>query len=224
MLYKQPSLNDYEVLIFDMDGLLLNSLDNLSQALTGCVEKDMSKSDFAQFLEYDRANPGKSRYEKFEYAYRAILQSLDHEKKIEKALLNFGKKSLSARMESDLDVSIFELRQSLESKTFILLSNCANEQIKEVVTHHNLNSVFQSNVYGTPPNKLATMKRLILENPGMKVLSISDSLSDAEVADDLCIDFLYVQRFARGNTEWVKDEYFKVSKLSDLLNSLPNNH
>ncbi len=217
MRFNPPSIRDYQILIFDMDGLLLNSLDKLSKALTGCVESDMGPSDFAQFLDYDRLNPGKSRYEKFEYAYATILKSADHKKQTENALINFGKKSLSARLESDLDASIFELKKSLKSIEFVLLSNCASEQIEEVVCHHNLSEVFKNNIYGTPPTKLETMKRIVQENPGKKALSISDSLSDAEVAEELDIDFLYIHKFARGNIEWVKENYFSAPTLSDLL-------
>lgn len=217
MQFNPPNLEEFQVLVFDMDGLLLDSLDNLSNALTGCVESDMSPSDFKEFLNYDRLNPGKSRYDKFEYAYTVILKNIDHEKQIKKALINFGKKSLSARIESDLDASIFELHESLKLMDFVLLSNCANEQIEKVITHHKLDSVFQNKVYGTPPTKLETMKRIVQENPGKKVLSISDSLSDAEVAEELSIDFLYIHKFARGNTEWIKENYFSVPSLSKLL-------
>jgi phosphoglycolate phosphatase-like HAD superfamily hydrolase len=217
MLYNHPILNEYDVLVFDMDGVLLNSLDRLSKALTDCVKSDMDESTFAKFLEYDRLNPGKSRFEKFQYAYETILESQNHEKQIKTALSDFAKKSLDARIDSKLEIAIFELFQKFNSKAFVLLSNCSNDQIQKVVSHHKMDSVFQGQIYGTPPTKLDTLKTIAQANPGKKLISISDSSSDAEIADELEIDFLYVHRFARGNTKWIREQYFTASSLSEFL-------
>jgi phosphoglycolate phosphatase-like HAD superfamily hydrolase len=217
MLYKLPVLNQYDVFVFDMDGVLLDSLDLLSKALTDCVKKDMDQATFSKFLEYDRANPGKSRFEKFRFAYEVMLKSPNHENQIVAALNNFGKESLHARIESELEFTIFEIFQMFNNKTFVLLSNCSNDQIQKVVSHHKMDHVFQDQVYGTPPTKIDTLKTIIKMNSGQKIVSISDSLSDAEVADELEIDFLYVHRFARGEVNWIKDHYFTASSLSELL-------
>jgi len=216
MLNNLPKLDEFDVLVFDMDGLLLNSLDNLSSALTGCVKIDMDDSTFAKFLEYDRMNPGKSRYEKFKYAYQTLLVSENYKEKIDFALGKFEEKSLTARIQSELDDAIFTLFELHRSKKFILLSNCANNQINRVVLHHELESIFQDNVFGTPPTKLETLTALFQENPGCRFISISDSESDAEAAESLGIDFLYIHRFARGNMEWIKEGYFTSPSLSAL--------
>ena len=216
MLSNLPKLHEFDVLVFDMDGLLLNSLDKLSSALTGCVKNDMDDATFAKFLGYDRMNPGKSRNEKFKYAYQTLIASENYKEKINFALGKFEEKSLTARVESELDDAIFTLFELHRSKKFILLSNCANNQIKSVVLHHKLELIFQDNIFGTPPTKLETLTALLQENPGCRFISISDSESDAEVAELLGIDFLYIHKFARGNTEWIKESYFTSPSISAL--------
>ena len=55
-------LDKYDVFIFDLDGLLINSLDKLSNALVQSISKFANSSQLVSFQKYDIQNPGLSRF------------------------------------------------------------------------------------------------------------------------------------------------------------------
>ena len=57
-----------KILVFDMDGLILNSLDALSNCMQNAIESFCkNQKQFEDFKEYDFDNPGLSRFEKIDF-------------------------------------------------------------------------------------------------------------------------------------------------------------
>ena len=70
-------LDKYDVFIFDLDGLLINSLDKLSNALVQSISKFANSSQLVSFQKYDIQNPGLSRFEKVDFFINSILKNND---------------------------------------------------------------------------------------------------------------------------------------------------
>ena len=70
-------LDKYDVFIFDLDGLLIDSLDKLSNALVQSVSKFANSSQLVSFQKYDMKNPGLSRFEKVDFFISSILKNYD---------------------------------------------------------------------------------------------------------------------------------------------------
>ena len=56
-----------------------------------------------------------------------------------------------------------------------------------------------------------------IKNQGRSIISISDSESDGELAKMNEFDFLFVEEFSRGNSDWKINNYFSIQKLDELL-------
>ena len=66
------TFNKAKSIIFDFDGVLVESLSIKDDAFLNCL-KDYPKSYVDEFLTYHRQNGGKSRLEKFNYFFKHIL-------------------------------------------------------------------------------------------------------------------------------------------------------
>ncbi len=208
-------LENYDVLLFDLDGLLIDSLDKLSSGLITAVSRFAKPAELEVFTSYDRTNPGLSRFEKIAYFANEIAIGT----KIDQQLIleEFDKESFKARTESRLSESIFELNQRFKSKIWVLLTNCDVRQIDGVTSILGLDAIFGDNLIGTPPSKHVQARILREKYQNSKVISISDSEADGEIAKECSFDFLFVEEFSRGDTDWKLDGYHRVSRLNELL-------
>lgn len=208
-------LDKYDVFIFDLDGLLINSLDKLSNALVQSISKFANLSQLVSFQKYDIQNPGLSRFEKVDFFINSILKNNDIKPEI--ILKIFDELSLEARINSTLNPCINKLYEIYESKHWILLTNCDNQQLMHVANRFNLDRIFGNNLVGTPPSKSDRAKEIRIKNQGRSIISISDSESDGELAKMNGFDFLFVEEFSRGNSDWKINNYFSVQKLGELF-------
>lgn len=188
-------------LVFDMDGLLIDSLPGLANAMVGSVKSLLGdESSIESFIDFDFNNPGMSRFEKIDWALdESGLVETKRSKAREDCLKAFDRLSLEARIEADLDSHVF-MFSKLENTELSVLSNCDNRILPTVIAHHGLSKIFGGRLFGTPPGKRDTLKEL-LSTPGKqgeRFIFISDSESDFEVAEDCGVDFAYIKRFARS--------------------------
>ena len=83
-------LTQYQTLVFDCDGVILNSNRIKTQAFYDVAK--VYGHDPAQTLkDYHILNGGISRYEKFEYLFTNILQKPIEAQELKQLLLNFSK-------------------------------------------------------------------------------------------------------------------------------------
>jgi phosphoglycolate phosphatase-like HAD superfamily hydrolase len=212
-------LNKFDVLLFDLDGLLIDSLDALSKSLVGAVSTYCEDAQLQEFMRYDKENPGLSRFEKIDFFIHKILKndSFDPELIFNK----FENASLLARKNAKMSNDFFILNSLFHGKIWILLTNCDNDQLKEVVSWFGIDSIFGSNLFGTPPSKESRAKEIRLRYPNNKILSISDSESDGLIAKSNNFDFLYIEEFSRGNQNWGLNNYYLIPSIRDLINEEP---
>lgn len=190
-----------KLLIFDLDGLILNSLDLLSRAMINvCTSVLQNPEQKEEFEKFDFENPGISRFEKIDKVTQLSDINEDNRLKLKAYLLaKFNEESLIARRAAQIDEAIF-LFSTLPKDRFknILLTNCDNEQLENIVKHHKLHNVFGSDFFGTPPSKEFGFAQIINENSDCsKTFSISDSQSDLEIARANKSKFVWIKQFAR---------------------------
>jgi phosphoglycolate phosphatase-like HAD superfamily hydrolase len=212
-------LDNYDTYLFDLDGLLIDSLDRLSSSLIGAVSKHSNASQLNEFKGYDVKNPGLSRFEKVEHFVENILKKPNYDSDL--ILEEFDRLSLIARTGAYISPFIFKLHELHKDKNWILLTNCDNNQLLEVSQVFKLNVIFGESLIGTPPSKAVRAREIRDKIPNKKVLSISDSKSDYLIARQNKFDFLFIEEFSRGNQDWNFNKYFSVSSIEDLVLGKP---
>lgn len=212
-------------LVFDLDGLILNSLPALQSCMMSAVTPFVSSEEqFSRFREFDRASPGLSRFEKARYFASSIAKEskLSEESIYESIIDQFGKGALNARLNAQLDRSIYLFSELRHRFKILLLTNCENSQLPIILTHHRIFDIFTDGALGTPPSKSSQMINL-LERNGLvpsKTFSISDSKSDYDIAVSTNVRFVFVSKYAVDEGDWCPASEQKYETLLDFFNAV----
>ena len=206
--------------VFDMDGVILDSLDNLSNCLIKAIEPFcQSDEQYQTFSKFDKENPGLSRFEKTDF-FLGSLPNISHIKpeKIKQQILDqFDTFSLNARLSSKIDESTFILPKSFATKNLILLSNCDNYQLTAIAAHFGFHQIFSGGMIGTPPNKKSRFSDLVNKHNSSSFVSISDSESDAIIARSFGVAFAFIQNFARDQALWLKGNESRFQTILEFI-------
>lgn len=190
-----------KLVIFDLDGLIIDSLPGLSEALLASFGEIFSSQEhFDIFRHYDSIHPGASRFEKLDFALN--LEKVPHaarEAVKAKVLKRFDAASFEARIAAEVDTAIFDFVDFGGNQfEWALVSNCDTNQLAKVSQFHGLGKLFGQKVFGTPPGKLQIVGELVSQRVWRRIpISVSDSQPDFEIAKSLGIDFALVTKFAR---------------------------
>lgn len=190
-----------KLVIFDLDGLIIDSLPGLSEALLASFgEIFSSQVHFNMFRDYDSAHPGASRFEKLDFAFNlAGVPQAAREAVTAEVLKRFDAASFEARIAAEVDRSIFDFVDFGGNQfEWALVSNCDKNQLVKVSQFHGLGKLFGQRVFGTPPGKLQIVRELVSQKVRNRIpISVSDSQTDFEIAKSLGIEFALVTKFAR---------------------------
>ena len=102
-------LSQYQTLIFDCDGVILNSNKIKTQAFYD-VAKIYGHGPAQTLKDYNVQNGGISRYQKFEYLFTNILQKPIEPQELKKLLSNFSKEVKKALLICGVASNIKEFR------------------------------------------------------------------------------------------------------------------
>jgi len=206
--------------VFDMDGVILDSLDNLSSCLIKAVGPFcQSVEHYKTFSKFDKENPGLSRFEKTDF-FLESLPNNSHVKteRIKQQILDqFDSLSLDARLSSTIDESTYILSKTIAPKNLILLSNCDNSQLRVIAAHFGFHQTFSGGIIGTPPSKKKRFSDLVNQNNSSTFVSISDSESDAIIARNLDIPFVFIQNFARDQALWLNENESRFQTMKEFI-------
>jgi phosphoglycolate phosphatase-like HAD superfamily hydrolase len=206
--------------VFDMDGVILDSLDNLSGCLIKAIEPFcQSDEQHKTFSKYDRENPGLSRFEKTDFFLESLPNSshINTEKIKLQILDQFNSYSLDARLTSRIDESIYGLPKKIAPRNLSLLSNCDNSQLGVIAAHFGFHQIFSGGIIGTPPSKRSRFSDLVDQNNTNAFVSISDSESDAIIARSLNVSFVFIQNFARDQALWLKENESRFTDIEEFI-------
>lgn len=208
--------------VFDMDGVILDSLDNLSGCLIKAIEPFcQSDEQYKKFIKYDRENPGLSRFEKTNFFLKSLPDSshLKTERIKLQILEQFNFFSLGARLTSKIDETTYSLSKKIAPKNLLLLSNCDNTQLGVISAHFGFHQIFGGGIIGTPPSKKDKFSDLVNHTKSSAFVSISDSESDAIIARSLNVAFAFIQNFARDQASWLKVNEYRFQTINEFISS-----
>jgi phosphoglycolate phosphatase-like HAD superfamily hydrolase len=197
-------LSQYQTLVFDCDGVILNSNKIKTQAFYDVAK--VYGHEPAQILkDYHILNGGISRYEKFEFLLKNILQKPIETQELNKLLSNFSKEVKKALLTCEVAMNIKELRSKTENTKWLIVSGGDQAELREVFKQRGLDSYFDGGIFGSPHAKDEILSRVtksgLIINP---TLFLGDSKYDFIVSRQFNLDFIFVS----GWTEIVDWEKF----------------
>jgi|SaaInlStandDraft_2_1057019.scaffolds.fasta_scaffold33595_2 phosphoglycolate phosphatase-like HAD superfamily hydrolase len=210
----------YKTVIFDCDGVLLNSNQIKAQAFFD-VAKVYGISPAEKLRDYHINNAGVSRIQKFEYLFEEILKKSIDKKELRSLLDQFSVNVKRELLTCELDQSLESLRRVTSNIPWAIVSGGDQSELREVFAQRGIDSFFDRGIFGNPASKHEIIKK---ENLSTKkdcdLLFFGDSKYDFEVSREFQMDFIFVSQWTNlpNWQKYIKDygiDY--INCLGDLL-------
>ena len=193
------SLYDYDVYVFDCDGVILDSNELKNKAFRETLAR-YPKEEVDQFILYHKKNGGVSRYKKFEYFFKEILTVDDKKEKTDEAIKDYGSLVKQRLLNCNLIEGVDGFLKSLitNKKACYVDSGSDESELRGVFKERNLDKFFKQ-IYGSPTSKVDNLKKIFsTHSKEEKIIFFGDSLADYQAAKHFDIDFYYID----GVSEW----------------------
>lgn len=216
----------YAVLIFDCDGVILNSNKLKTQAFSA-VTLPFGLPASSALVNYHAENGGISRYAKFEYFVDIILpkhapnlEVSDRWSLLQKLLTEFAAHIAEGLRECDIAQGLQRLRHATPNARWMVVSGGQQDELREVLRQRELTQYFDGGIYGSPEDKRSIVSRLlkegIIERPA---LYLGDSRLDHKVATENKLEFVFVANWTEFD-EWPRytreNKITTISQINDL--------
>ena len=214
-------LTQYQTLIFDCDGVILNSNKIKTQAFYN-VAKIYGHEPAQKLKDYHILHGGISRYEKFEYLFTNILHRPIEIQDLNGLLSNFSKEVKKSLLNCEIAESIKELREKTKEIKWLIVSGGDQTELREVFKQRGLNSYFDGGIFGSPDSKKKILKNEVANcNIIGKSLFLGDTVLDYESAKNAKMDFIFLSKWTEVK-DWHKK--FTNNSYTDLTALLEQSH
>lgn len=203
--------------MFDCDGVVLDSNIVKTEAYFRTA-KNLGATDAQAkaLMDYHVKLGGISRYHKFDWYVREVLQQLVTDAAIQPLLDNFSSELEEGLMQCKLAKGIFDLRDATPDTNWMILSGGDQQEIRTLFTKRKISHMFNGGLFGSPDNKDEVLAREIASgNLQLPALFLGDSKYDFEAATRAGLDFVFI-------SEWTEvpnwQAYCAESKITALHN------
>lgn len=213
MQYPNGRLTNIKAIIFDFDGVILESADIKTVAF---LELFSHRPDLQPaILRYHLDNLGLSRYDKFAWIYSELLDRPFTAEIREQMGRDFSALVLQKVMASPFVPGALEAIQTLYLKIpLFVASGTPQEELDLIVDRRDLKRYFKE-IWGTP-HKKPEIIRCILSNYGLaphETLMVGDGASDYKAAVETNLHFI-----ARGTPE--QADYWQQQQIRYIIDDL----
>ena len=186
-----PPIFNYDLYIFDCDGVILDSNALKVQAMKEVLEALSFKSELVtECVTYFANNFGKSRFHHVTHFVNKILElKSDQKADIEtKILSDFSAQCKVLYLTANLTPGFLALIQALPGKKFVA-SGSEQRELRAVFKSRGLDKYF-SDIFGSPTPKAELLTNILQSLPATRALMIGDAVSDFDASQVNNIDFI----------------------------------
>ncbi|MBT2152927.1 HAD-IA family hydrolase [Pseudoalteromonas tetraodonis] len=189
------NINEYATLVFDCDGVVLNS-NHIKTNAFHQVAIEFGEHVAKEFVEYHTSNGGVSRYKKFQYLYDVILPKYNVDlEQVELAELieKYAEIVKSELVKSEVSPGLKKLREKCSNAKWLIVSGGDQEELRYVFKEKGIEGYFDGGIFGSPDKKEDILIReLEIENISMPALFLGDSKYDYQASKFAGLDFLFL--------------------------------
>lgn len=182
---------NYDLYIFDCDGVILDSNALKVQAMKEALEALSFKPELVtQCVDYFANNFGKSRFHHVAHFVNRLLELKEYDRaEVEsKILSDFSAQCKSLYLTAKLTPGFLNLVKSLPGKK-IVASGSEQGELRAVFKNRGLDKYF-TDVFGSPAAKTTLLSNILQNQPNAKAVMIGDAVSDFDASQDNGIDFI----------------------------------
>ena len=194
-------INEYNSLIFDCDGVILNS----NEIKTNCFRKILkgyNQDAVEDFINYHKKNGGISRYIKLDNFLTNILPKYsknytNEPKELNDLLDKYSCECIKSLSQSEVTKNLKEIRKITGDIPWYVVSGGDQNELRKVFKNKNIFEYFTGGIFGSPDKKIDILKREIKKrNINHPALMFGDSKLDHIVASFHKIDFIFVHKWS----------------------------
>lgn len=193
--------NEYEIVIFDCDGVLID-VNRLKCEAFGKAVKEYPSHIVDDFVNHCRNTFGVSRYVKFKEFFSDFAKEPFQEDKYIIFLERYARYCKTAYEYANITPGSEKLLAELYNlkKKVYVASGSDEKELNEVFLSKGLNKYF-NRIYGSPKTKSECTSIILKNNQYKKTVFIGDAYSDLKTAKEYNIDFIYMSQFSVQSAE-----------------------
>jgi len=188
----------YQAVFFDFDGVILDSVEVKTRAFAEIFRAYGPEAERVG-VEYHLANGGLSRYRKFDYVFKTVLNRSPSGAELQKLGEKFSELSLQGVLEAPFMPGALETLRELKTHRIpaFVVTGTPDQEIKTIIRHRGLADYFRE-VRGSPQSKEDIVTDILIryDLEAGQCLFIGDSKTDYEAAKKTGLVFLGVAKAA----------------------------
>lgn len=201
-------MKDYASLVFDCDGVVLNSNAVKTMAFRSAV-MDYGPDKADALVEHHVSNGGVSRYRKFDHFLRNIVGTEVTHDALESLLSKYAASVREGLLACELAPGLQHLRQMTIGTPWMLVSGGDQAELRDVFAARGINEWFDAGIFGSPDTKEFILAREIrVGNLHKPALFFGDSRYDHIAATTAGLDFAFISGWSEFD-DWMR--YFSGS-------------
>jgi phosphoglycolate phosphatase-like HAD superfamily hydrolase len=203
-------------IIFDFDGVILDSARLKTQAFAQCYAGE-DEDRIAAVVAYQERHGGVGRRDKFEYFERRVFGRPGDPASVDGLCRRYAGVIEQAMLEAPFIAGAQQALLSLQGRMPLhLVSGMPETELRELLARRALDPLFVS-VAGSPRPKKTEFERILEGGPHSpaEVLAVGDSRTEFDAAQELGIPFLAI--VADGAPDFFPPEVPRLPDLSDFL-------
>lgn len=201
-------LSQYQTLVFDCDGVILNSNNVKTQAFYKAA-LPYGKSAAQALVTYHVNNGGVSRYKKFEFFLRDIIGQNSADSVVLAGLLECYAESVwQGLLDCEVAEGLHQLREQSINSRWLIVSGGDQEELRKIFSERNLDHFFDGGIFGSPDNKDVILAREFERNNLMRPgVFFGDSQYDFESAKRSGLDFVFISGWSESAFNFSEANY-----------------
>ena len=213
-------MKTYDTILFDCDGVILNSNKIKSKAFYD-VASAYSIPAARELVEYNQQFGGISRHEKFKYFVNAILPKYSDIKHSEEDLImEFAKHVKQGLMTCEISPYLQDRTIKYSRSQFAVVSGGYEPELREIFHARKISSYFSGGIWGSPNTKFQIIEKHLSKLNPRTTLFIGDSKLDYNVAQYFGFDFVFITAWTELS-DWQnfvnENNIVHSTSLTDLL-------
>lgn len=187
-------MKDYKCIIYDFDGVICDSV-NLKTEAFASLYQSYGSEIVDKVKSYHLLNGGISRFEKFKYFSKVLLNRDISDRELVEMGESFSKIVLNKIIEKSINSGVIEyLESQITSSIQFICSGTPQEEMKLIVKEKKLDKYFRE-VFGSPLPKTAIINNIMEKYKlnSTDVLFFGDAMTDYLAAQETSIDFIGIE-------------------------------
>lgn len=209
-------LSKYKSIIFDCDGVVLNSNRVKTNAFY-IAALPYGQESAQSLVDYHVKNGGISRYKKFDLFLERMVDQPLPDLGLAELLQTYATEVRSGLLMCELASGLAELRTRSAGANWMIVSGGDQNELRDIFDSRQIAALFESGIFGSPDTKDEILEREISSGRiQFPALFLGDSQYDFEAASRKEIDFVFVSAWSESAYSF-EGAIARINTLSDLL-------